>query len=133
VNYKLVLQRDDLNIQAHNNLGVLYRDKGLFEDAIRHFQRALAIDPKNVESMVHLSTVEKTSGRKDEARQWLARAMLIDPHNPEALYNLGLLEDEAGNSEQAQSLYRAFLEYGAASHPALVAQVRARIDALAAR
>ena len=28
VSYRQVLQRDDLNVEAHNNLGVLYRDKG---------------------------------------------------------------------------------------------------------
>ena len=35
VSYRQVLQRDDLNVEAHNNLGVLYRDKGLFDDAIK--------------------------------------------------------------------------------------------------
>ena len=37
VSYRQVLQRDDLNVEAHNNLGVLYRDKGLFDDAITAF------------------------------------------------------------------------------------------------
>ena len=45
VSYRQVLQRDDLNVEAHNNLGVLYRDKGLLDDAVRHFQRAIAINP----------------------------------------------------------------------------------------
>jgi Tfp pilus assembly protein PilF len=161
VSYKQVLQRDDLNVEAHNNLGVLYRDKGLLEDAIKHFQRAiainpayargrnnlgvvflnqrkfdmaanqfhaaLAIDPKNVESMVNLSTVEKELGRRDAARSWLIRALDVDPRNPEAHYNVGLLEDESGNRTQALVHYRAFLQHGAAIHPALVGDVRQRI------
>lgn len=56
--------------------------------------------------------------------------MAIDPRNAEAHYNLGRLEDETGSRTQALSHYRAFLQYGAASHPALVADVRKRIDTL---
>ena len=167
VSYRQVLQRDDLNVEAHNNLGVLYRDKGLLEDASRHFQRAiainpgyararnnlgvvylaqrkpdmsasqfhaaLAIDPRNVESMVNLSTLEKESGQHDEARRWLTRALAIDPRNPEAHYNMGLIDDEAGNQTQAQAHYRAFLQYGAASHPSLVGDVRKRLELLAGK
>src|SRR3954470_23217759 len=31
---------------AHNNLGVVYYNKGLYADAIEHFARALDIDPR---------------------------------------------------------------------------------------
>ena len=44
--YKKLLQRDDLNAEAHNNLGLLYRDKGRVEDAVKEFQRAIAIEPR---------------------------------------------------------------------------------------
>jgi hypothetical protein len=41
-----------------------------------------------------------------------------------------LIEDEAGNKQRALVHYRAFLEYGAAGYPTLVAEVRQRVDAL---
>jgi Tfp pilus assembly protein PilF len=166
-NYKQVLQRDDLNIEAHNNLGLLYRDKGLLEEAVREFLRALAIspgyararnnlgvvylnqrklddaaaqfhsalaiDPKNVESFVNLSIAEKQSGRRDAARTALVRALEIDPRNAEAYYNFGVLEDESGMKERALAHYRAFLQHGAATHPALVGQVRKRVEELESR
>src|SRR5688572_33233396 len=31
---------------AHNNLGVVYYNKGLYEEAILHFERALELDPR---------------------------------------------------------------------------------------
>src|SRR5688572_6004234 len=31
---------------AHNNLGVVYYNKGLHEEAILHFERALDLDPR---------------------------------------------------------------------------------------
>ena len=79
---------------------------------------------------MNLSTVDKRSQRRDEARSSLKRALEIDPRSAEAHYNLGLLEDEAGDAPRALTHYRAFLLYGAAAHPALVGEVRKRIDAL---
>jgi tetratricopeptide (TPR) repeat protein len=80
--------------------------------------------------MVNLSTVERESGQREESRRWLERALTLDPRNAAAHYNLGLIEDEAGNRTEALAHYRDFLKYGAASHPALVDEVRKRIDAL---
>src|SRR5215217_3031357 len=37
---------DAADAGAHNNLGVLYFNKALYEEAIQQFQRALAVDPK---------------------------------------------------------------------------------------
>lgn len=119
--------------RARNNLGVVYLTQRKLDMSATQFHAALAIDPKNVESMVNLSTIEKESGKRDEARRWLTRAIAIDPRNAEGHYNLGLLEDEAGDRAQALSHYRAFLQYGAASHPPLVGEVRKRIDTLAAK
>jgi tetratricopeptide (TPR) repeat protein len=39
---------DAADAGAHNNLGVLYFNKGLYEEAIQQFGRALAIDRKMV-------------------------------------------------------------------------------------
>ena len=83
--------------------------------------------------MVNLSTTEKELGRRDAARAWLMRALQADTRNAEAHYNLGLLEDEAGDRTKALAHYRAFLQYGAAMHPALVGEVRKRIWDLESR
>jgi len=148
--------------ETHNNLGVLYREKGLLDAAARHFQRAIAIDPrdtrarnnlglvlvrqrrfaaaaiqfhaalatdpKSIEALVNLSTVEKESGRRDRARTWLVRALEIDGRSADAHYNLARLEDEAGNAPDAVTHYRAFLQCGATTRPALVKEVQRRLE-----
>ncbi len=116
--------------RARNNLGVVYLAQRRFDTAATQFHAALSIDPRNVEALVNLSTVDKESLRRDEARSSLKRALEIDPRSAEAHYNLGLLEDEAGDAPKALTHYRAFLLYGSAAHPALVGDVRKRIDAL---
>src|SRR3954451_16669834 len=37
---------DPSDAGAHNNLGVLYYNKGLYEEAVNAFSRALELDPK---------------------------------------------------------------------------------------
>ena len=34
MHYRAVLQRDELNVEAHNNLGLSYLNKGLLDDAV---------------------------------------------------------------------------------------------------
>jgi len=116
--------------RAHNNLGVVYLNQRKLELAASEFHAALSMEPKNVESLVNLSTVEREAGRLDEARATVLRALVMDSGNAEAHYNLGLIEDEAGNKQRALVHYRAFLQFGAAGYPTLVAEVRKRVDVL---
>jgi tetratricopeptide (TPR) repeat protein len=158
IQYKAVLQRDELNAEAHNNLGLLYRDKGLYDDAVKEFVRAIAINQRYVKAHNNLGVAYLSQGRndaaasefrtalgidpknveslvnlsladKDEARASLARALEIDPHSAEAHYNLALIADTMGDKAAALTHYRAFLVY-ATDHPDLIPQVRARVDAL---
>ena len=128
--FRRAIAIDPRYTRARNNLGVTYLNQRRLDAAASEFQAALTIDPKNVESLVNLSTVEREAGRVETARSVLVRALVIDARSAEAHYNLALLEDDAGNNDQALSHYRAFLQFGAASHPALVTEVRKRLDAL---
>jgi len=44
--YRVLLEQNDASAEVHNNLGLLYEDRGQFDDAIKQFQRAIALDPK---------------------------------------------------------------------------------------
>ena len=54
LHYKAALARDEMNIEAHNNLGHLYLGRGLFDEAAREFQRVVAIDPKYTTAHINL-------------------------------------------------------------------------------
>jgi Tfp pilus assembly protein PilF len=65
-----------------------------------------------------------------DARDLLRRALTVDPRSAGSHYNLAVVADENGDAVTAIQHYRAFLRFGAVSHPDLVAQVRARITSL---
>ena len=107
INYRQVLQRDDLNVEAHNNLGLLYRDKGLFDDAIQHFQRAIAINPVYARARNNLGVVYLNQRKLENAATQFHAALAIDPKNVESLVNLSTVEKESGRRDQARALAHA--------------------------
>jgi Tfp pilus assembly protein PilF len=119
VHYKAVLQRDELNVEAHNNLGLLYRDKGLTDEAVREFDRALFIAPRYVRARNNLGVMLLELGRIDAAAAEFRAALAVDPRNIDAMVNLALAEKSAGETVDARgSLVRALTidPHSAAAH-----------------
>src|ERR687895_2785619 len=56
---------DPLDAGAHNNLGVLYYQKGLIDEAIVEFVRALELDPKMQVAQANLEIAYRDSGHYD--------------------------------------------------------------------
>jgi len=117
-------------VKAHNNLGVAYLRSSRPDTAAAEFRVALASDPQNVESLVNLALVQRSGGRIADARALLRRALGINPRSAGSHYNLAVVADEAGDAATAIEHYRAFLRFGAVTHPELIATVRARLTTL---
>jgi Flp pilus assembly protein TadD len=108
IHYRAVLEANELNAQAHNNLGLLDREKGLLADSIKEFQRALAIDPRYATARNNLGVALMGAKRVDEARAHLSQVLAEEPRHVDALINLALLDKSAGKIELAlESLVRA--------------------------
>lgn len=59
--YRQALQADPLAPNVHYNLGLIYKDRGQWQQARAHFQQALEIDPSD-----------------KDARRWLERLVALD-------------------------------------------------------
>ena len=107
-NYRSLLQRNELDAQVHNNLGLLYRDRGLVDQSIREFQRALIINPQYGTARNNLGVVLMGAARLDDAASEFRRVLAQDPRNADAAVNLALVDKAGGRPEQAkESLLRA--------------------------
>jgi tetratricopeptide (TPR) repeat protein len=135
MHYRAALQRDEMNVEAHNNLGNLYLGKGLFEEATREFQRVIAIDPKYLNARVNLSAAYTRLGRPDAAAAEARAALQIDGRNPDAMVNLSLAQRDAGLTADAQRSLRLALEIdprNAAAHYNIARQFEAAGELTAA-
>ena len=77
--------------EAHNNLGLAYREEGKLEEAIRHYQRALVLRPDDAEAHYNLAEALLQLGRRDEATAHLTEALRIKPDYSEAKRELEML------------------------------------------
>ncbi len=74
---------------AHNNLGTLLLAQGHANEAITHFQQALALQPNAADVHSNLGGALLQQGRLDEAIVHLRRAIQIQPDSVQAHSNLG--------------------------------------------
>lgn len=65
----LELTRDnsDRFADVHNKVGIIYHQKGIFQNAITNFEHALKINPSYTEAAINLSIVYNELGKYDEA------------------------------------------------------------------
>jgi tetratricopeptide (TPR) repeat protein len=71
---------------AYHNLGILFREMGRDEEALRHFDRALALEGDRQPTLALRATTLTKLGRFNEAQASWERVLSIDPENLEALY-----------------------------------------------
>lgn len=103
-----MLERNELHTEAHNNLGLLYQEKGLLTEAVREFQRATIINPRYGRAHSNLGVAFMRQGRLDAALAEFSVALSIDSRDTDALVNLALAQKSLQRSEDARtSLLRA--------------------------
>lgn len=118
MHYKAVLQRDELNVEAHNNLGLLYLNKGLVEDAVREFQSVTGIAPNYLNAHVNLAAALPRLGRVDAGAAEARAALKIDPRSVDAMVNLALAQKAAGQAADARASLIEALRIDSHSAPA---------------
>lgn len=113
----IILNKEIFNINsksdfvtAYNNLGVVYYKKGMKENAIVEYQKALKINPDYVEAINNLGVVYRDVGRDREASNLFRKAIEINPNFAEAYYNLGNVYGDISENEKMIFLYKKALE-----------------------
>lgn len=90
---------------AYNNLGVLYYRKGLAEEAIAAFSRALALDERMRVARRNLEIAYGESGTLQRRIEQLATRLANNPDDIEALVQSGIAEKTSGDLRNAQALF----------------------------
>ena len=98
---KRAVERAPQFMEAMNNLGTIYFQKGEFEVAEDYFRQALAIEPEAYEPMVNLGGVLLATGSAHEAIEYNQRAQELRPLDALANAQLGLCYFRLGDFTQA--------------------------------
>ncbi|MGP8021123.1 MAG: tetratricopeptide repeat protein, partial [Limisphaerales bacterium] len=97
------------NSTAHNKLGNAFLKQGRMEEAMVHYQQALAISPDE-ETYDNLGYVYLQQGKTGDATVQFQKALEINPNYTEAYYNLGNALLQQGNVEEAVACYQKALK-----------------------
>jgi Tfp pilus assembly protein PilF len=106
--YLAVLDADAFNVEARNNLGLLYHDRGMVNESVEQLRKAVSINPQYLKARSNLAVVLMDAGRVAEARAELREALRLDPRNVDLLVNMALIEKSDHQPDAAiETLLRA--------------------------
>lgn len=107
--YERALAINPYHVRAMNNLAIGF-DRHGSPEALRWFERAIAIDADEPEFHVNYGSALIRRRRFDEARRALDRALTLDPRSADAHNNLGIVLASQGDLEGARSRFARALE-----------------------
>jgi tetratricopeptide (TPR) repeat protein len=99
--YQTTLRKNPKCWMAYNNLGVLYKDKGRYDEAISNYSAALKLRPDYPEAHNNLGVVYNTMGRYETAIVQYQEALRLRPDYVDALGNLVVPLTQTGRLDEA--------------------------------
>lgn len=88
--------------RVHNNYGVALCEVGKFQEAIGHYNTAIALDAHYQDPLSNIAVAYSMSGRPDEAVNALKRAIRLCPNYPEAYNNIASLYIDKKEYDKAE-------------------------------
>jgi tetratricopeptide (TPR) repeat protein len=98
------------NTMAHMNLGVCCLNEGRFTDALREFEKAVALEPRRAEHHVNLGNLLYALDLWPQAEEEYRTAIDLKPQLAGAHYCLGNALTREGKLEEAMAEFRRAIE-----------------------
>jgi tetratricopeptide (TPR) repeat protein len=113
--FKRSLEAATLNpadASAHYNLGLIYQQRGQFEEAKERFARAIEIDADETDAHYQLGRIARAQGRlADAITHFEAVVQRVPEHSQnEAWREIGRTYFEAGQLEDARAAFERFIQ-----------------------
>lgn len=91
---------------AHNNLGCIRAEQGKWDEALRHFETSLKLNPRNTKALVNLGKFRAAEKKYAEAETYFQAALKIKPDDADAHAHYGYMLAGIGRSEEAAAHLR---------------------------
>ena len=107
--YTATLQKNPGCWMAHYNLGIILREQGDVDQALKHYRQAFALRPNYAEAHYNLARCLVETGQLDDAIEHYEKALKINPADPETHNNLGVTLFGIGRVDDAIVHYQKAL------------------------
>ena len=88
---KSVADREKTNARPRVQLGNLYFDAEKYDDAIKWYGEALALEPKDVNVSTDLGVCYYYTNQPDKALEQFDKSLKLDPNHAKTLLNVGIV------------------------------------------
>lgn len=129
--FKKALEVDPGNPLAHNNMGIIYKNKGLYTTAIEEFKLALEGMPNYYKTYNNLGNIYFEREYYDEAEKYYQKCIKVKPDFAECYWNLALCCEASGQYDKATRYFSKYKELS--NDPAYVGLAQQHIDEIAER
>lgn len=103
-------RKDKANAQVRVDLANLLMDHARYEEAVRWYREAVALQPSNPDVLVDLGACLVNLGKASEALEEFERALRADPAHKKALFNKGIALTETGRTREAVAVWEGLLK-----------------------
>ncbi len=110
-----IINLDNKNIAAYNNLGNVFKAQKKFKDAEINYRKALEINPSFTNAIVNLGNLFFEINDYQKAIENYLKALKIDNKLSLAHYNLGLVYQSIGEFKNSQKEFEKVLEINPAN------------------
>ncbi|MBF0587957.1 MAG: tetratricopeptide repeat protein [Magnetococcales bacterium] len=99
----------DLHARQGHYLG----NSGHLDKAVRHYNKAIQIDPHHYEAQANLGVVHTLRGDPDQALIHFLQTQTLNGQIPDSHYMMGMNHRQAGRIEEAKNCFQAYLTQAA--------------------
>ncbi|HEY2383849.1 MAG TPA: tetratricopeptide repeat protein [Terriglobia bacterium] len=96
--------------EAHNQLGIAYRDSGQTDDAEKEFIAAHQLNSTGVAPLLNLTTLYLDEDKPDRAVTTGEEAVKINSHSAPAFFSLGVALYKVASLDRAEAAFKRALE-----------------------
>ena len=104
--FKTILQVQPNNLDANNNLGLIFYKLGKYEEAVIRFKKAISINPNFIIAHVNLGASLKNQEKLDEAIKVYEKVIKLKPNYSQSHNNLGVILEFLEKLDKAELSYK---------------------------
>jgi Flp pilus assembly protein TadD len=105
---RIVILKDPLSAQEHNDLGLAYEQKDMYELAEKEYGKAAGKQKDWAVPLFNLGNLYYKQGNLKKAEEYYRHALDLDRNNPDIMNNLAnLLKDENRTAEAKEMIHQA--------------------------
>ena len=107
--FEQAIKLDPKSWTIQNNLGIIYKKLGQYQNAIDIFQKIIDNNPKIPEPYNNLANIFKEIGLIKESEKYYFKALKLKPNSVEYFFNLAVFYSDTGNIQKAAIYYKKIL------------------------